>query len=138
MPFFEITITIASGFLFEIFGRRYVLYYSSLLGALSLIFFPIMAPFKSLYILASVLWTASIQSVLYNPLILDYACKESRGLAISYSVMATSLGVCCSLLIVQWLKKDFDPINSWGIMSIFMIAFAFMELHIVEEPKQTL
>lgn len=71
-------------------------------------------------------------------MVLDYVCKESRGLAVSYNQMATSLGVCCSLLIVQNLKQDFDPINSWGTMSVLMIAFAFVVLNIVSEPKQTI
>ena len=59
-PFFELIITIISGFMFEIFGRKYPLYYSILLGALSLILFPMMAPIQSLYLFSSVLWTSSI------------------------------------------------------------------------------
>ena len=59
-PVFEIVITIASGFLFEIVGRKYLMYYSILLGALSLIFFPIMAPMKTLYISSSIIWTVAI------------------------------------------------------------------------------
>ena len=110
--------TLAGGYIYDIFGRQMTIYYMVIISGFVLILYPIVAPNHSLYIFCSTIFTLVISPISNNPLIQDYVVKESRGKAVSFSMMGLSMGVIMSLSVLFQFTKDMDPISSWGLMSI--------------------
>ena len=114
----SILVTFFGGYIFDIFGRKYTIYYIVLLSGFTLVLFPTFAPDKGGYIFCAVIYNFFVTPVTNNPLIQDYVCKESRSRAVSFSFMGLSLGVITSLAILFEFTKDADPSIAWGIMSL--------------------
>ena len=96
----SILVTFFGGYLYDIFGRQFTLYYLVLFSGLTLVLFPALAPEQSGYVLCAFLYNFFITPVSNNPLVQDYVAKESRGKAVSFSFMGLSLGVILSLSVL--------------------------------------
>ena len=122
---------IASGYIYDIFGRRWTIFWATFLGGLSLNIIPRGAPNEWMFIAGTSLFNLLICPLQASPLIIDYVAKESIGTAISFGMIGLSLGVICTLLVVFEFTKDLDPLYSWGVMSALLIISAFVNLAMI-------
>lgn len=71
------------GYVFDIFGRKFSVYIMLLMGGLIMVFFPIVAPDKNLFILCFTLFGVCVSPLSLTPLVQDYVMKESYGKALA-------------------------------------------------------
>ena len=93
-------ITFMSGYVYDIFGRRFSIFFMLILGGLSLALIPLAAPSHfgwTICILMVNMFTGPLAS---HPLIQDYVEKDSYGKAQAFSIMGMSLGVIISLSVL--------------------------------------
>ena len=130
----SIIVTLAGGYIFDIFGRQMTLFTMIVFSGFVLVLYPIVSPSGTLYILCSCLYNLIISPITNNPLVQDYCVKESRGQAVSFSMMGLYLGVIMSLSVLFEFSKDIDPVIAWGLMSVIQISFGISVLWIVKDP----
>lgn len=126
---------VASGFIFDIFGRKYTVFISLICVGLSLMLYPLGAPHEKYFILAGCVMNFFKAPLLNNPIVNDYVCKESRGTALSFGFMGWNLANIVSFMILYEYTKDLDPMPQWSIPTGLMIFFAFTCLCLIDEPK---
>ena len=110
--------TFASGYIFDIFGRRNTLFLLFVLSGCCFVIFPIVAPNQNLYYMMACIYTLLATPINNNPLVQDYVQVESRGTAVSLSMMGLALGIIISLSVLFQFTKNLDPVISWGVMSV--------------------
>ena len=118
-----IIMTFASGYIFDIFGRRNTLSILFIISGCMFVIFPLVAPDKDVYYVVACLFTLMITPINNNPLVQDYVQVESRGTAVSLSMMGLALGIIVSLSVLFQLTKNLDPVVSWGIMTVIQVSF---------------
>jgi len=126
---------VASGYLYDIYGRKIILFISFFFCGVSMIGYPLSAPSKTWFLVSTCFFFTFMSPIGDNPLIMDYVCKESRGRAISIGIMGVSLGIVLSLNVIFKYTVEINPLISWGIMGVILCAFAISLLFIVQEPK---
>ena len=131
-------ITFLCGYIFDIFGRRFSIYYMLIFGGLSLALIPTVAPSQLGFILTILMFNLFSGSLGNTPLIQDYAAKESYGRATALSMMGLSLGVLVSLSVLFEFTKNLDPQYSWGILSMLMVIFGLLMIFMIDEPPEGL
>ena len=125
---------IASGFIFDIFGRKYTIFLSFVFVGLSLMLYPLGAPKENLFIFAGCVMNFFKAPLLNNPIVNDYVCKESRGTAFSFGFMGWNLANLISYMILYEYTKDLDPMPQWAIPSGIMVLFGLTCLCLLNEP----
>lgn len=70
---------IASGYIYDIFGRRWTIFWAMFVGGLSLNIIPLGAPKEWMYIAGCSIFNFATCPLGSSPLVLDYVVKESRG-----------------------------------------------------------
>ena len=126
---------VSSGFIYDIFGRRWTIFCSFFLSGLCILSMPLGAPRQWVYIVGNCLFNFVLSPIRASPLVLDYVTKQSRGTAISFGTMGFSIGVILSLSVVFEFTKDLDPRYSWGTMSASLVIFSFALLAMIDEPR---
>ena len=101
---------IASGFIFDIFGRKYTVFLSMICVGLSLMLYPLGAPSETNFIIAGCILNFFKAPLLNNPIVNDYVCKSSRGAAFSFGFMGWNLASIVSFMVLYEYTKDMDPI----------------------------
>ena len=96
----SIVMQIASGYIFDIFGRQMTVYYSLVFSGFIMIFFPLFAPNSYGFYMCRVIFSITSAPISNNPLVNDYVVKESRGAAVSFTMMGLSLGIIISLSVL--------------------------------------
>lgn len=89
--------TFLSGYIFDIFGRKYTLTLLFVLSGCMFVIFPYVSPNETLYYTCACVYTLFVTPINSNPLIQDYIQVESRGAAVGMSMMGLTLGVIVSL-----------------------------------------
>jgi MFS family permease len=89
---------ILGGFIFDMFGRRLTIYYVLLIAGFALVFFPVVAPSHTMYIVLVSIVTLMIAPLLTSsPLIQDYVEKDSMAKANALSLIGLCLGRVAAL-----------------------------------------
>ena len=130
----SMVMTIAGGYIFDIFGRQLPLFILILVSGFIFILYPLGAPSSTMFVFSASLYSLIVTPVTNHPLIQDYVVKSSRGTANSFAMMGLSLGVISCLSVLFQFTKNLDPTVSWGIMSIIQILFSISILYIVKDP----
>jgi MFS family permease len=127
-------IVIFLGYIYEIFGRKYVIFILILLCTVFTYLLPVTSPNKDLFVLISICGSVSVVPILNSPLLQDYVEVESRGKAGGITVMGMAFGIIGSLAIIVQFTKKLDPLISFGVIAGTNLFFAIVSLFIIKEP----
>jgi MFS family permease len=104
---------IASGYIYDIFGRKKTLIISIVSLGVTYFFFPIFAPNTSLFFVNFAMFSIVISPFSVNPLCTDYVRKESRGKTQGLIHMGLALGTVASLAVLVEFTKNIDPLFAY-------------------------
>ena len=94
------------GFIFEIFGRKYVIFSLLLFAGAFYILMPIVSPNRVMFIAISIGGGTMVAQTNNMPLLQDYVEINSRGKAQGIQAMGVAFGIICSLgVVVQFTKQ---------------------------------
>ena len=102
-------IVIGLGYIYDIFGRKYVIFTLFVLNSIAVFLLPTVAPNENLFIAVSIGISIAVAPILNSPLLQDYVEIESRGKAQGFSVMGLALGIIISLAVMVQFTKNLDP-----------------------------
>jgi 4-hydroxybenzoate polyprenyltransferase len=100
---------ILGGYIFDIYGRKFTVYFSMLFSGLMIVFVPIAAPSRLGYVTFILLVNVLLSPCATAPIIQDYVLKESYGKAQAFSKMGMCIGVVVSLSLLFDSTKTLDP-----------------------------
>ena len=128
--------TFAAGYIFDIVGRRLTLFFSFLLGSISLLFMPYMAPnvFPQLLLLRCAISTC-FAAPASNPLMADYIQPEALGKASALLGVGYIIGEVLSMGVLFQVTAGMSHYNAFLTTAIVGAVFSCFFLCLVKEPK---
>lgn len=122
------------GYIYDIFGRRYTLFFSAIFAAICLFLIPL-APsvYPWLYILRFLLAT-SYAAPNSSPLITDYVKKEHRGSATAFYSLGFIFGDLLVFAVLFNITKFMNPVVGFGLVSFTLVIIGFLFYFMVKEP----
>lgn len=107
------------GFLYDLVGRKYTTVTNFLIGAITTILIPIVAPSVIGYDVVRVLFIQTMVVMLSNPFINDYVTVQSRGVATGFQTIGLTFGNLLSVGGLFTVTEMFDnKIYSYGILAL--------------------
>lgn len=127
--------TLLVGYLYEIFGRKQTIFWSTILVAISILLVPYCAPYVYPWlIILRVGFGLFLTAPQCNPLASDYVKRSSRGQAAALTNMGVVLGEFMTFACFMNLSKYIDAEMSFSITASIIAFFGLLFLFIVKEP----
>lgn len=127
---------ISTGFLFEIFGRKLVIFTGIIISSVWAFLVTYAKPIFFMYLIKLGLGVGIIP-ILASPLIADYWAKESRALSNSISIIAATMGIISITKILPIMSNKFGlrvATFTWGGMFAF---FSILILLLIKDPPKS-
>jgi len=96
------------GFLFDLLGRRIVTVAAFVIGAISTMAIPLVAPSVPLYNTFRVIFIETMVVMLSNPFINDYVTVQSRGIATGFQTIGLTAGSLLSVAGLYTLTNQIE------------------------------
>ena len=125
-----------TGYIYDICGVKWALFIGTFFSGASLMCYPLGAPHLWILVTGGCLFSIGLDIIGGNTLIIDYVEQKDRGKATSFSFMGVCFGVVLSNQVLLHYTRDLDPILSWGIMALMMVAFSISMLMTLSEPNE--
>ena len=134
-----IPLSIVAGFLFDLIGRRIVIVSTFLIGAVSTICIPLVAPSVIGYDLAKVTFFETMVVLLINPFINDYVTVQSRGIATGFQQVGLTAGNLISVGGVYTMTQAIEdsmgsPYVAYSILAGMQVVWALVCGWMIKEP----
>lgn len=133
LPFSMIT-TFFVSYVFDLFGRRYTLFFSYVLTALIFLGTPYTSPNYWMLAIARCLVGVTMSAPTSHPLINDYVRRSSRGRAVALNGVGVVIGELFTMGILLNLTKSMSYYASFFICFLMILVFAFYLLFNVVDP----
>lgn len=101
-----IVMTWICGFLFDIYGRSFIISTFCMISGLTFIFNPIVSPNHNWFFGLGMLYAFFITPFDFHPLVNDYSEVQTRGMAVALSQMGIALGTIVSVSLLDYFADD--------------------------------
>lgn len=130
----KIFLLITSGYLYDMIGRRAVIFICFLLIGTCVILIPHTGPNLNVLQVVFVFWATIFEPLIMNPLIPDYVDPASLGRGVALFQIGINSGTLLANLVMIDMTKQFGESIGWGIAGGTSLLFCLVTLLMVVEP----
>lgn len=130
-----IIMTFFTSYIFELYGRKIVLFLSFFLSGVVYIFFPYCAPNFSYLVLCRCALGLTMAAPMAHPLIPDYIKRSSRGKAVALCGVGNVMGEVFSMGVLFNLTKSMNFYDAFKIAAFLIFMFSAYLGVFVKDPK---
>ena len=126
-----------AGFMYDLAGRTWTTVTTILVGAVSTMLVPLVAPSIIGYDICRVLFVGTMTILVSNPFINDYVQVQSRGLATSFQFFGFTAGSLISVSVLFTLTEKVltNRILSYGLLAFLQCCWAVLLWWMIDEPE---
>lgn len=132
-----IPITLVSGYCYDLFGRKTLILFNSLMLCLLCYWMPYTAPNLQSLQIVYILIRAAMIFVSCNPLLVDYVDKGSLGKAAAMSNMGALVGDCFAMGFLITITSEMSHENAFYITAVLISSLVLPMFFIIDEPRIT-
>jgi len=124
-----------AGYVYDIMGRKFTIFFSYTLSAFLFILMPWTAPSYPALVIVRILFTMCLQVPMGTPLVADYFKKDSIGKAHILGYIGFVLGEVISVGLLFRITDHMKATDSFFIVGLFTILFSSIFLCTIREPR---
>ena len=130
-----IPLVLLIGLMYDLVGRKVTTVFSFVLGAITTLMIPVVAPSIVGYDIFRVIFIQTMVIALSNPFINDYVTVQSRGIATGFQTLGLTVGNLISVGGLFTLTEMIDnKLFSYGILAVLQLIWAVLVFFMISEP----